>query len=277
MAEEIGSIYEQGFRDHGSRMLSMEELAKTGYPSRILSKSYEYAGVREKLMDMAQAENRIPTDAIHLGLMRNLYSRTPVLGPYEAIHLIAREIADNAREESYALLMDENCFPLAICSNGIGDNGHSTILVEEILKCALLSEAKKVIMIHCHPCLFGSPARNDGYRSCCPSGADFMSFKAMKDRASIFGIEVMDSVIVSERDFSDQTRRCFMYSIREEKLFTFYSSAGVERKTDERRKRESNHIMDFDENGKRIHHKEVCLTPDGVFYAEEEDEEREQG
>ncbi len=266
MADDIKSIYKVDFENH--KVIDYYLLEKVEYGELIKGYSYNKKGAREKLMDMAQAENRLPSDAIHAGLVRYLYSTSAITNSVEALRLVAKEIANSSRENMMAVLMDEEGFPIALSIVGMGAEDQMTMDFNETLKAALLCDAKKIIIIHNHSCI-------DEYsiKQFAPSTPDYTGFHNMANKFSVFGIEVLDSVIVSERFTTDRTtRRCAMYSIKEKKMIIFNEKCEVNTYQDLERKTVTNHTRDFDENGLRVKNKQLILSPEGLDYSDDEEE-----
>ena len=265
--EDVPSIYKEYKAD--AKYLTPQDLEEAGYGVSIKNYSFDSSGVREKLIDMAQIENRLPTDTMHVGLVRYMHATLAIRNPAVAARIICHEIANSSNETAMGLLMDEGCFPLAVCHIGIGVENGVSPNYDELLKCALLCDAKKVIIIHNH-----SMISDGGMIHYAPSEPDYVSFYQTINKFKLFGIDVIDSLIMSENyDSEKNVRHCGLYSIMEKTSMVFFRECEVVTEADRTRKYDSNHEADFDENGKRIRHKSVCLSPQGVSFVPEETEE----
>ena len=258
MADEIRSIYEH-LKDDKMATLSDYAGAKTY--------AFKSSGVREKILEINREENRLPTDHTHIGLERYCYAQSPILTVADALKVVGKQISPLAREVQMCLLMDENAFPTALYTCGVGAQGKVELFSREFLKALMLTDAKKVLLVHNHP-FMGSI-----WEQFHPSVEDFRAAQHMTAYLKLYGIEVMDSVIVSE--YYDEERKiniAAMYSLKEKKIYELgvepenhYYSSELERIAN------SNHAMEYDLQGMRVTHKEAVLAQDGLHYTEERD------
>ncbi len=272
MSDDIKSIYKDKEADISS---NIERITASKYTERIQSFHYEKDGIREKLIDIAQTENRMPLNCEHIGVTQNYYSPYPITTPIDAIKILAKDITNSSVEIPAVILLDENDFPLAISKLGIGNGGSTEVPVVDILKMSLLCNAKKVILVHNH-----LPICDNDLAMINPSVPDYTTMHFYRQILPIFDIEVYDDIIVQElRPDINSNRVTAMYSLLEDNLYILGDVCEVNSLEDKKRKDNTDHTRDFDEHGKRICHGEVILNNNGLYYSEElsnnEEEEKE--
>ncbi len=257
MPDEIRSIYDKRIDD-------IKPVSKdiSSYNQKMTPK-YEKYGVREKLADISQIEGRLPVDAVHAGFVKYIYSNVAIINPFDVLRIIAKTEANSQREHVNCILMNDDYFPLAVVEAGLGNSKSTVINIEEILKMSLMCGATKVIMAHNHNCLHDRESKHYA-----PSDEDYISFANVRNKLSLFDIDVIDSVIISENISRNDknTRTTGIYSIKEQTLYTFKDSCETVVNMDYKRKKDTDHSLDFDENGIRVRHKTPVLTENGVDY-----------
>ena len=270
--EDIKSIYqEENYKD--IPMFSSQYSApKKRDPKDNLDvfyggEAYKYrpSGVREKMLDIRKAEKSLPTDRMHLGLERYLYSYKPIKTPVDAIELIARNIGSRTREVGMSIMLDENDFPLAINIDDYGEESRCQTYTKDFLRELFMVDAKKVIHVHCHPTIFSEIGTKEHFT---PSHPDISHFQTMMGLLKVYGIELVDCVIVSERYVESLDMRIpAVYSIKNKTMMNLGGICEVSYSDEEiKRKKDTDISHDFDDEGNRIKHVNPVLTPEGLVY-----------
>lgn len=259
MSEEISSIYE-----------NTKEVPEYGFPIGEEAYIYNASGVREKLIDIAGYENRIPTDTYHIGLDKNLYSDKPITTPMDALRLIAKEIAGDSCERSGVLFLDNNYFPITAGLLNIGDENSGSLSFNEGLRIGILCNAKKAILFHCHPDIY-----NYSHQTFCPSTEDYVSTRYSIGLYKLQGIDVIDSVIIAETYNENRgLKESAIYSLFDDRLYPTPDVTEVSNEQTMMRRWNTNHSYDYDRNGKRVFHKEARLSREGLIYKDDNGEEK---
>ncbi len=223
-------------------------------------------GVREKILDIQTEENKHPLAKLHANVEKYLYSDQPILNSTDVIRVLGKEIVSLSREKPMIILMNEEGFPLAISNWSIGTENLAQLSFRELLKMILLVDAKQVVIAHNHPYV------GDDYEQFYPSKEDYISFQDTYCRLQLFGVDLVDSVIVSQRFCADTgTDLAFFYSLKEQKIYELGTNAehyGYE--YEKTRVVQHNHTQDFDIHGHRINHMGLSVTADGINYEGEE-------
>lgn len=114
--------------------------------------------------------------------------RPAIAGPRDALPLL-EGIRRSRREEVVAILLDARHRPIGVETVAVGSLNAARLLPRDILAPALRRDSVAVIIGHNHPS--GDPA---------PSRADRMVTAALREAARLVGIELLDHIIVTERE-----------------------------------------------------------------------------
>ncbi len=107
--------------------------------------------------------------------------------PRQVLALFFHKLIGQAeREHLAALLYNRHGEPLGASIIGIGAQNHLSIPAEEVLKCALVANASKVVLAHNHPC--GAPD---------PSPQDILTTRHLVKVGGYLGVNVLDHLIVT--------------------------------------------------------------------------------
>lgn len=106
---------------------------------------------------------------------------------YEAFHERAKR-AD--REEFLVLLLDIKNYMIGFNVVSVGTLNYVIVHPREVFKPAIISNAASIILAHNHPS--GNPE---------PSDEDIRITKKLKDAGELLGIDVLDHVIIGDRDY----------------------------------------------------------------------------
>ena len=115
-----------------------------------------------------------------------LYSTEPITNSDKAVEIMAKALAEMDREYVCVVNLDTRKQPINFNIVSIGDLDQAQIPIQNIFKSALLSNARSMLALHCHPS--GSLE---------PSHADLDVTKRMVEAGRIIGIPVTDHIIVA--------------------------------------------------------------------------------
>ena len=115
-----------------------------------------------------------------------LYSTEPITDSDRAVNVMARALAEMDREYVCVVNLDTRKHPINFNIVSIGDIDQAQIPIQNVFKSAILSNAKSLLALHCHPS--GSLE---------PSHADLEVTKRMVEAGRIIGIPVTDHIIVA--------------------------------------------------------------------------------
>ncbi len=90
-----------------------------------------------------------------------IYSDTPVRTADDVINLLADEIKDVDREQIIVVNLDPKYYPLDYSVVSVGDMSSSITTVRNVFRCALASNASRIILLHNRPFGMASPSRAD--------------------------------------------------------------------------------------------------------------------
>ena len=112
--------------------------------------------------------------------------QNPLLSSWDALVDYAHlTIADSTIEKFHVLHLDNKNRLIADVQMGIGTVNHVPVYVREVVRQALLNNAKAMILVHNHPS--GDPT---------PSDADIKMTKSIIKAADLFDITVHDHLVV---------------------------------------------------------------------------------
>lgn len=127
------------------------------------------------------------------------YRTNVIRNPHDAFEIAKEFIGDQDREHCILICLDTKNKINCIQTIGIGSLNSAIVHPREVFKIAILSSSASVIFAHNHPSA-----------DCTPSQQDREISERLKQAGEIIGIELLDSVIVSEENY---------YSMKEHDLF----------------------------------------------------------
>ena len=114
-----------------------------------------------------------------------------IASPEDAAKLVMEDLRYLAQERLVSILLDSQCMVLKIITITIGGLNKNLIEPREIFKEPIKLSADKIILAHNHPS--GNPF---------PSDNDIKMTRRMAEAGKIFGIEILDHVIIGNGIFS---------------------------------------------------------------------------
>lgn len=130
-------------------------------------------------------------DIVSLKMVREgsvLYKNRKVGSPDDAVALIQDFLEDADREKFVVAYLNNRHEPTAIHTVSIGTLSSSLVHPREVMKAAILSNAKAMLLSHNHP---------SGW-DVNPSNEDINITKRLVEAGKIIGIEILDHVIIGE-------------------------------------------------------------------------------
>ena len=130
-------------------------------------------------------------DIVSLKMVREgsiLYKNRKVSSPNDAVALIEDFLEDADREKFVVAYLNNRHEPTAIHTVSIGTLNSSLVHPREVMKAAILSNAKTILLSHNHPS--GSDVT--------PSEEDISITKRLIDAGKIMGIDILDHIIIGE-------------------------------------------------------------------------------
>ncbi len=118
-----------------------------------------------------------------------------VKSPEDISNLFMSELSDLKQEVVKTVLMDSKNRVIRTVTNAIGGVNSSYIEPKEILRDPLKSGATRIALVHNHPS--GDPT---------PSVADVNMTKNIMKLAELFGIELIDHIVIGNRNFCSLKR-----------------------------------------------------------------------
>ncbi|MCR5727017.1 MAG: JAB domain-containing protein [Lachnospiraceae bacterium] len=115
-----------------------------------------------------------------------LYSPEPITDSDRAVEVMARMLSEMDREYVCVVNLDTQKYPINFNIVSIGDLDQAQIPIQNLFKSALLSNAKSILALHCHPS-----------GSLSPSQTDLDVTRRMTEAGHILGIPVTDHIIVA--------------------------------------------------------------------------------
>ena len=119
------------------------------------------------------------------------FARFRIAAPEDAARLVMEDLRYLAQERLITILLDSQNVVLKVITNTIGGLNKNAIEPREIFKEPIKLSADKVILVHNHPS--GNPY---------PSDNDIKMTKRIAEAGKIFGIEILDHVIIGNGIFS---------------------------------------------------------------------------
>lgn len=110
--------------------------------------------------------------------------------PEDAVNLVKSRLRGKKKEHFVILLLDTRSHLITISEVSIGSLDTSIVHPREVFKEAISASASSCIFIHNHPS--GDPT---------PSGDDIELTKRLVEAGGIIGINIIDHIIVTDKDF----------------------------------------------------------------------------
>lgn len=134
-----------------------------------------------------------------IGLVREAGSVYFTSKPITSPDLVAREmwelLQDLAQEAFYVLILDEDKRVIGVHLASLGTLTSTLVHPREIFKVPIALNAPYILTVHNHPS--GNPT---------PSGMDISMDDRLIQAGDILGIEVLDTIIIGEEEFSSRER-----------------------------------------------------------------------
>ena len=156
------------------RDLSIEEITKIKGMGRI--KAIQLKAVCELAVRMNSTPN---------------YRKVKIREPNDIAKILMDEMQYEKTEIAKIVLLDNKCNILKIKNVAKGGNNFVSIGMSNILSEAVKINAPKIILVHNHPS--GDPT---------PSKKDYKKKKKLEDAAKILGIELIDHIIIGNREYT---------------------------------------------------------------------------
>ena len=118
-----------------------------------------------------------------------------VKSPGEAVSLVKGRLKGKKREHFLALLLDTRSQLIKVSEISVGSLDTSIVHPREVFKEAISASAASIIFVHNHPS--GDPE---------PSEDDIKLTKRLVQAGEIVGIDVLDHVIVTDKDYVSMKR-----------------------------------------------------------------------
>ena len=120
-----------------------------------------------------------------------LYPIRKISSPQDCEKLLRDYLDNTDREEFIILALDTKNQPIAIHTVSIGTLNSSLVHPREVYKMAILSNAASIILSHNHP---------SGDTK--PSQEDISITKRLSECGNIFGIQVLDHIIIGDNEYT---------------------------------------------------------------------------
>lgn len=156
------------------RDLSIEEITKIKGIGRV--KAIQLKAVCELAIRMNSTPN---------------YRKVKIREPNDIAKILMDEMRYEKTEIAKIILLDNQCNILKIKNVAKGGNNFVSIGMKNILSEAVKVNAPKIILVHNHPS--GDPT---------PSKKDYEITKKLEDAAKILGIELIDHIIIGNREYT---------------------------------------------------------------------------
>jgi DNA repair protein RadC len=114
------------------------------------------------------------------------YANTQISGPQDLVDLGNKLIGNADREHFLLICFSTKHFINCIHTVSIGTLEASLVTAREVMKAAILSNSQGIAIMHNHPS--GNPE---------PSRQDYETTEALQACARLFGIELLDHVIIT--------------------------------------------------------------------------------
>lgn len=194
-AELLAIIIKAGTKDKTSVQLIQELMNKYDYENKGLSFLNDLS-----LMEIQKIKGLGKIKSIQLKSICEItkrstkpanFSKFKVDSPEDAARLVMEDLRYLAQERLVSILLDSRNVVLKIVTNTIGGLNSNAIEPREIFKEPIKLSADKIILVHNHPS--GNPF---------PSDNDIKMTKRVAEAGKIFGIEILDHVIIGNGIFS---------------------------------------------------------------------------
>ena len=116
--------------------------------------------------------------------------RRVITCPEDVANIVMGELKNETQEIIKTVILNSQNELMRIITNSIGTINSNTIEIREILKEPIKSGAAKIILMHNHPS--GDPQ---------PSESDIIFTKKVEDASGIFGIMLLDHIIIGDGVF----------------------------------------------------------------------------
>lgn len=126
----------------------------------------------------------------------NKLLRNVITCPEDMANIVMGELKNEVQEIIKTAILNSQNELMRIVTNSMGTVNSNTIEIREILREPIKSSASKIILIHNHPS--GNPA---------PSREDIIFSRKIKEAGMIFGIEVLDHIVIGDGVFVSMKRQ----------------------------------------------------------------------
>lgn len=194
-AELLAIVIKAGTKDKTAVQLIQELMSKYGYENLGISFLNELS-----LTEIQKIKGLGKIKAVQLKVIGEIAKRITkpaelakfmVASPNDAARLVMEDLRYLKQEHLVSILLDSQGFVLKVVTNTIGGLNMNAIAPREIFKEPIKSSADKIILVHNHPS--GSPY---------PSDNDIKLTKRCVEAGRIFGIEILDHIIIGNGVFS---------------------------------------------------------------------------
>lgn len=121
--------------------------------------------------------------------------RKEICSPEAVAEILMNEMKDESQEMIKTILLNTQNQLIRIVTNAVGTASSSIVEIKDVFKEPIKSNASRIILVHNHPS--GDPT---------PSNSDIRFSIKMRDAGAIFGIEVVDHVIIGDGKFTSLKR-----------------------------------------------------------------------
>ena len=122
-------------------------------------------------------------------------NRRVIKSPEDLASVVMGELKDEPQEVIKTAILNSQNQLLRIITNSIGTVNSNTVEIKDVLREPIKSGASKIILVHNHP--GGNPN---------PSDCDIRFSIKIRDAAAIFGIEVLDHLVIGNGFFKSMKR-----------------------------------------------------------------------
>ncbi|MBN2240492.1 MAG: DNA repair protein RadC [Dehalococcoidales bacterium] len=124
--------------------------------------------------------------------------KSVVKTPEDVQELLGKKLRDKKKEHFLAVLLDTRGHHIRTAEISVGSLDSSIVHPREVFKEALSASAASVIFVHNHPS--GDPS---------PSEDDIKLTKRLAEAGDIMGIDVLDHVVIGDKNFTSLKREGF--------------------------------------------------------------------
>lgn len=141
-----------------------------------------------------------PEVAVKLVLPEQRLSPYPIVDVQTAVTFLNSILAESPADEAIAIMLDRERRPLCYIRVGTGFSKDLCFSVHQLLRCALLSGAKGVILLH-HKASVGIPS---------PEAADLKTVEELSEALRLLYLELYDYILTNQKQcsFSCRERLC---------------------------------------------------------------------